>query len=330
MTIADYGTLELAGVNTFTGGLTISSPAVLSLVGSGQLNSGSYAGAITNNSSYTNSTSANQTLSGIISGTGKLTQSGSGTLTLTGVNTYTGATVITSGALAITKASGLGTTAAGTTVSAGGALNLSGTVTFNAEALTLNGTGVSSGGALRNTANNNTFPGAITLGASGVRINSDSGTLTLSGGITGSAKNLTVGGSGNVTISSVIGTGSGTVTKDGSGKLTLSATNTYTGTTTISTGTLALASTGLINTTPAIVIAAGATYDVSAIANYALSSSTALNAGGAATAATIIGGTNVSLGSQAIGLNFTPTAFTGDTNDPALERFHKLYSVAGV
>ena len=318
LTIADYGTLELGGVNTFTGGLTISSPAALSLVGSGQLNSGSYSGAITNSSAFTNSTSANQTLSGIISGAGKLTQSGSGTLTLTGVNTYTGATEITSGALAITKASGLGTTAAGTTVSAGGALNLSGTITFNAEALTLNGTGVSSGGALRNTANNNTFPGAITLGSTGVRINSDSGTLTLSGAIGGSGKNVTFGGAANISISSVIGTGAGTVTKDGAGKLTLSATNTYTGSTTISAGTLALASTALINSTPTISIAPGATYDVSAITTYTLAGSTVMNGNGNGTAATIKGGTTVSLDNNSVILNFTPTGFLGDTTHPSL------------
>jgi hypothetical protein len=44
------------------------------------------------------------------------------------------------------------------------------------------------------------------LGAGGARINSDAGTLTISGNIGGNTRPLTVGGGGDTTISSVIGT----------------------------------------------------------------------------------------------------------------------------
>jgi len=91
------------------------------------------------------------------------------------------------------------------------------------------------------------------------------------------------------------------------------------------TGTLALGSTGSINNSSAISIAAGATFDVSAIASYLLSSNTAFIASGAgtttgSTAAAINGalGGSVSLRSQPILLTFTPTTFTGDTTHPAL------------
>src|SRR5262249_45344145 len=69
-----------------------------------------------------------------------------------------------------------------------------------------------------------------------------SGTLTLTGGITGSGNALTVGGAGDTTVSSVIGTGSGTLTKDGAGTLTLngSSANTFSGTATVNAGTLKL------------------------------------------------------------------------------------------
>jgi autotransporter-associated beta strand protein len=107
--------------------------------------------------------------------------------------------------------------------------------------------------------------------------------------------------------------GIGTMTKSASGTLTLSGANTYTGNTTISGGTLALGTSGSINSTPIISLAAGATFDVSAISAYTLSSSTALSAAGTASAATINGasGGTVSLGSR-------PITLTYDGSHPAL------------
>jgi autotransporter-associated beta strand protein len=110
---------------------------------------------------------------------------------------------------------------------------------------------------------------------------------------------------------------------NGAGLLTLSGTNTYSGTTTISSGTLALGAAGTVNSTTQIAVAAGATYDVSAIASYTLSSSTSLSASGTgttvgSTAATIKGATTVNLGAQGVSLTFTPTSFTGDTTHPSL------------
>jgi hypothetical protein len=69
-----------------------------------------------------------------------------------------------------------------------------------AKAITLNGTGVSSGGALRNRSPvNQTWSREVNLG-SAARMNSDSATLTLSGGINGAGKAPTVGGAGNITV----------------------------------------------------------------------------------------------------------------------------------
>src|SRR6185503_9730542 len=118
-------------------------------------------------------------------------------------NTYTGATTVSQGALNIQHANALGATNANTIVSSGAALQIQGGISTANEALTLNGTGVTADGALRNIADNNTYTGLVTLGTSGVRINSDAGTLTLSnaGTITGSGFALTVGGAGKTTIS---------------------------------------------------------------------------------------------------------------------------------
>jgi autotransporter-associated beta strand protein len=111
------------------------------------------------------------------------------------------------------------------------------------------------------------------------------------------------------------------------GTLTLTGVNTYTGPTTISGATLALSSSGSINSTPNIAIAAGGTLDVSALTSttFNLSASTTLSAAGTgtslgSTAAAINGASGgvVSLGAQAIALTFAPGSFTGDSTHPAL------------
>jgi autotransporter-associated beta strand protein len=86
----------------------------------------------------------------------------------------------------------------------------------------------------------NTYGGKITLGTA-ARINSESGLLTLSNtnAVTG-AFGLTFGGTGDIVLAAALTTGAGTLTKDGSGTLTLATANTYTGTTTISAGTIAM------------------------------------------------------------------------------------------
>src|SRR6185503_8644344 len=110
-------------------------------------------------------------------------------------------------------------------------------IAVGAEALTLNGTGVTTGGALRNISGANSWAGAVTLGSAS-RINSDAGTLTLTGGIDNGTFLLTVGGAGDTVVNTTAISNTGGLTKDGAGTLTLSAANTYDGTTTVSAGVL--------------------------------------------------------------------------------------------
>ena len=157
------------------------------------------------------------TVSGAINDGGKnysLTKIGAGTLTLAGANTYGGATIITGGILRIANAKALGSAAAGTTVNAGGELELSGGITVTNEQLILNG------GELCNLASTDTYSSAITLMANSV-VDSDSGTLKITSTISG-AHGLEKAGAGTVELSGV---------------------NTYSGTTTISAGTLVASNT---------------------------------------------------------------------------------------
>jgi MYXO-CTERM domain-containing protein len=98
--------------------------------------------------------------------------------------------------------------------------------------------------------------------ASAARINSDAGTLTLSGGVTAADFGLTFGGAGNVTIDTTgLSLGTGSLTKDGAGLLLLSLANTFSGGTTVSAGTLKIGATGSLGS-GAVSVASGATLDL--------------------------------------------------------------------
>ena len=193
MDLANAYSLTLNGVDTYTGGTTINA-GTLTIGGSGQLGSGVYAGAITNNGIFTYNSTAAQTLSGIISGTGALNQNGSGTLTLTGVNSYTGNTTISAGTLTIS-----GTGQLGGGAYAGAIIN-NGIFNYNSTAIQLLSGGVAGSGVL----------------------NQGAGTLTLSGADTYTGGTV-VSGNGSLTFANNAGTtpATGTVTLNGFGSVAM-------------------------------------------------------------------------------------------------------------
>lgn len=99
-------------------------------------------------------------------------------------------------------------------------------------------------------------------------------------------------------VSSVI-SGEGNLSKSGAGTLTLSAANSYTGDTAVSAGTLALDASGSIANSTNIIIAGGATFDVSATA-FALASGQSL--GNSSSMAQVNGSVDASSG--ALGLTY--------------------------
>ncbi|MEY2536981.1 MAG: fibronectin-binding autotransporter adhesin [Verrucomicrobiota bacterium] len=227
--------------NTGASSLTISAPITLAAAQTWRNNSGNLLtlGSVDlSNNPLTVDGTGNTAITGVLSNFGAVTKTGTGTLLLSGVNTFLSALTINAGAVNVQNAAGLGATFFGTTVNNGGALQLQGDIMVNAEPLSLNGSGTSATGALRNISGNNTFTGAITL-AGATTIGSDAGSLTLSGTLTNGGFAETFTGSGSTVVSGAI-SGTGGLSKIGSGLLTLSATNTYSGSTTINAGTVAI------------------------------------------------------------------------------------------
>ena len=93
----------LEGTNSFTGGLNLNS-GTLQIAGAGLLGgtNGIYTGNITNSSVLQYSSSATQTLAGVVSSYGNVIKDGPGKLILAGANTYTAPTIISNGVLQIT------------------------------------------------------------------------------------------------------------------------------------------------------------------------------------------------------------------------------------
>ena len=159
---AGSGTLTLAGLHNFAAGIQINAGTV-AIGGAGQLGGGLYPVAITNNGLFNYSSSAPQTLSGVMSGAGRLAVSGSNTLTLTAANTYSGGTTLSAGTLRVGNGGSAGA------LGAGNILN-HGTLVYdfnNSSAITLpSGAGISGTGHLSATARNINLNGNITLGGS--------------------------------------------------------------------------------------------------------------------------------------------------------------------
>ena len=234
LTVSGPGILTLAGANTYSGATTISGGA-LTIGGVGQLGGGTYATAITDNGTLIYNSSANQTFSGIISGTGALNDLGPGTLTLSATNTYSGGTTIANGTIPLVNSYEFGTGAVMVN-SNGAAYNYSATVVTISNAVTLNGGGFHTGGG--NGGTRNVWAGPVTLTASSY-VQSD-GTTTgnaFTGGLNLGNSNytLTVGGNGNNSgsannFNSVISGGpSATFLTSSSGLAYLNAANTFSG-----------------------------------------------------------------------------------------------------
>jgi autotransporter-associated beta strand protein len=241
------GTTTLSGANSYSGGTVVSAGRLAG-------NATSLQGAITNDATVEFAQAASGTYAGSMGGSGALVKTGTGVLALTGNNTNAGSTTISAGVLQVGDG---GTTGS---LGAGDITNNASLVVNRADSLSITGA-ISGTGSL-------TKLGAGTTTLSGG--NSYTGLTTISAGrLVGSTASLpgTIANAAELefaqtsagTFASAI-SGSGSVTKSGVGTLTLTAANTFSGATTISSGTLRIGDGGTTGSLGAggVAVAAGA------------------------------------------------------------------------
>ncbi len=211
------GELTLSGDNSYSGGTTITG-GTLTADHADSLGTGAIA-----NSGVLQVGEGE--LENTLSGSGSLVKTGSGELTLSGDNDYSGGTIISDGTLIADNADSLGT----------GAVANSGVLQVGEGELenTLSGSGslVKTGTGELTLSGDNGYSGGTTItGGTLIADNADS----LGTGAVANSGVLQVGeGELENTLS-----GSGSLVKTGTGELTLSGDNSYSGTTTITDGTL--------------------------------------------------------------------------------------------
>jgi len=163
-------------IDALTGDGTVWLSGVSFVIGNGD-GSGEFSGSITDGP-------ANDGRGNPYPATGRVTKVGAGTITLSGDSSHTGPTTVETGVLNIQHGNALGSAAGGTTVATGAALEVQGSITVGAEALTLNGAGVGGMGALRSVGGDNTWNGTVAMeNNTSIRVDPGS-TLTLNGQMT--------------------------------------------------------------------------------------------------------------------------------------------------
>ncbi|GAB7499993.1 autotransporter-associated beta strand repeat-containing protein [Bilophila wadsworthia] len=239
-----------------------------------------------------NTNANNVSFDGVISGSGSITKTGAGTLILSGTNTYSGGTTISAGTLKGNIASGTDLSIADSAIYDGdnkarsvGGLNGAGKI-LNTNGLTVqsgdfagiidnsNTSLLKNGAGTLTLTGNNAYTGSTTISEGTLKGSIASGTdLSIAasaiydgdnkarsvGGLNGGGKILNTDG---LTVQSgdfagIIDNSNTSLTKTGAGTLTLTGNNAYTGSTTISDGTLK----GNIASGTDLSIADSATYD---------------------------------------------------------------------
>ncbi len=329
--VGSLGALRsVSGNNTWNGDITVGTQAVSRIGSDADLLtlSGNIIATGNSSSQVVLQGNGNIAVPGIISGAAILNSSntGAGTRIVSGNNTFTGGVSVNGGTLRITNSGALGVGNKTVTATAsnnkmleldgsGGDINLPSNMLFSVSGIN---------GVLTNVAGNNTVAGAFSLtsGNGNTKILSNGGSLLLSGNVTtapaaGGARTYDLDGTstGANTVSGVISNGSFTmsVNKGGNGTWTLAGANTYTGTTTVTAGTLIISSAGNITSSASTV--SGGTLRVDGLAGAVTVDNTGTLGGNGTVGALIVnaGGTLAPGNSPGI-LTASSVSLNGTTN----------------
>jgi autotransporter-associated beta strand protein len=282
---AGAGTLILTAANTYTGGTLISAGTLQ--IGNGGT-TGSISGDVIDNSILVFDRSDTVTYAGYVSpngvgATGSLVQAGTGTLILTGLDAATNTTINngstlqlgnggTAGALSgnVTDNGALifdrtDTTTTGGNITGSGSVTIAGTGNMALSGVnTYNGATTIAAGTLTAVSATALSPNSAMTVASGATLDlfgfsNVIGSLAGSGTVTNSSSNpvpaiLTAGGNNSSTAFSGVIAGPLALKKVGNGTLILTGNNTYTGSTTVSAGTLQIGNGGTSGTLPGVLV----------------------------------------------------------------------------
>ncbi len=234
------GILTLTGANAYTGGTTVSNGMLQ--IGNGGT-AGSVAGDILDNAEVVFDRSDNITYSNVISGSGSVMKLGAGTLVITNDNTYTGGTIVNAGTLQLGGGGTTGSVPGNILDNASLAFNHSDAITF-ANVISGDGSVTKLGSATLILTGANTYAGGTTISAGTLQIGNGGTDGSIAGPIIDNAS-LIFDRSDDITYADPI-SGAGSVTKLGAGTMTIGASNTYSGGSTLSAGTLQIGSGGVI------------------------------------------------------------------------------------
>ena len=269
LTMAGTAMLTLSGSNTYTGPTTISAGTLQ--VGNGSSGSINGTSGVADNGTLAfDLASGTTTFAQSISGTGSLRQAASNVLCLTGNNTYSGSTTITSGGtLQIGSGGGAGSIVNTIAIADGGllAFDLSSGTTLTFALISGNGGVTQMGPSVVVLIGNNTYTGSTTIAGGG--------TLQIGDGEAGGSINGTSGVADNgllafdlhasATLSKTVSGSGGLMQMWLKDVLRLGVANSYSGPTTISSGTLQLGTSAALGTSSPVSIAAGAVLDIDAV-----------------------------------------------------------------
>jgi autotransporter-associated beta strand protein len=312
LTQAGSGTLVLGSTNTYTGATTISAGTLsLSTVTALSATSGvNLANSTT--LAYTGSAATLDRLISVTSGTGTIRNSGSGLLTLSGGLSKNGTTLtLAGGSNGITVSNAIsGSSANSDLVIDGGTVNLTGTNTYNGPTSLVNGATLSAN--ITNALPTANGRSAISIDATGtgsstLALGASQSIASLTGNTTSTvtlgSNTLTLGTtSGNTTYAGrITGSSSSALVKDGASTQVLTGNNSgFTGTTTISSGTLTAASAGAMGNSTVINVTGGSFL---VTAENAVNDNTAINLGGGRMA--VSGTFNETVGALTLSANST-------------------------